>query len=145
MNAFTCLLRLPRRIHSPFHFKCSAALFWVAALSPRPPRCSHHSFHPLLLALFSRVSWALQSAIYRVRENFARRRSCDFHLNQTASSRREKRTLGFPHPRESVARFLISSLQCTISIQIFPATLKKMFFLITIDSTSAKLITRVVH
>lgn len=43
MNAFTCLLRLPSRIHSPFHFKCSAALFWVAALSPRPPRCTHHS------------------------------------------------------------------------------------------------------
>lgn len=42
-NAFTCLLRLPSRIHSPFHFKCSAALFWVAALSPRPPRCTHHS------------------------------------------------------------------------------------------------------
>lgn len=38
MNAFTCLLRLPRRIHSLFHFKRSAALFWVAALSPRPPR-----------------------------------------------------------------------------------------------------------
>lgn len=43
MNAFTCLLRLPSRIHSPFHFKCSAALFWVAALSSRPPRCTHHS------------------------------------------------------------------------------------------------------
>lgn len=48
MNAFTCLWRLPSRIHSPFHFKCSAALFWVAALSPRPPRCTHHSsFCPL--------------------------------------------------------------------------------------------------
>lgn len=44
MNAFTCLLHLPRHIHSPFHFKCSAALLWVAALSPRPSRCTHRSF-----------------------------------------------------------------------------------------------------
>ena len=44
MNAFTCLLHLPRHIHSPFHFKCSAALLWVAALSSRPSRCTHRSF-----------------------------------------------------------------------------------------------------
>lgn len=43
MNAFTCLLHLPRHIHSPFHFKCSVALLWVAALSPRPSRCTHRS------------------------------------------------------------------------------------------------------
>lgn len=40
MNAFTCLLRacLGASIR-PFISSLSAALFWVAALSPRPPQC----------------------------------------------------------------------------------------------------------
>lgn len=63
MNAFTCLLHLPRHIHSPFHFKCSAALLWVAALSPRPSRCTHRSF---CLSL----SLSLERVIYCIRENF---------------------------------------------------------------------------
>lgn len=61
MNAFTCLLHLPRHIHSPFHFKCSAALLWVAALSPRPSRCTHRSFC---------LSLSLGRVIYCIRENF---------------------------------------------------------------------------
>ena len=40
MNAFTCLLHLPRHIHSPFRFKCAALLgfafagFWCCCLLP---------------------------------------------------------------------------------------------------------------
>lgn len=66
---YVSLARLPRRIHSPFHFKCSAALFWVAALSLRPPRCTYHSFCPLPSHPFS--LWALWLVIYRTCENFA--------------------------------------------------------------------------
>lgn len=38
--------RLPRRIHLLFHFKHSAALFWVAVLSPQLYRYIHHFFYP---------------------------------------------------------------------------------------------------
>lgn len=67
MNAFTCLLHLPRHIHSPFHFKCSAALLWVAALSPRPSRCTHRSLS---------LSWTRN--LLHPRKFRGLRSSCDF-------------------------------------------------------------------
>ena len=77
MNAFTCLLHLPRHIHSPFHFKCSAALLWVAALSSRPSRCTHRSFWPpsplyapSSVPLARRACHGRSRIIYRIRENF---------------------------------------------------------------------------
>lgn len=66
---YVSLARLPRRIHSLFHFKCSAAFFWVAALSLRPLRCTYHSFcspspslacgpYGLWFIAWAKISWA---------------------------------------------------------------------------------------